>query len=356
MTVGFFSPLPPDRTGVAEYSESLLRALRRFGHVTVAPESANVNLYHIGNNQLHRSIYERALKTPGVVVLHDAVLHHFLLGSLSQDQYESEFVYNYGDWNRSLAASLWAGRALSGVDDRYFRYGMLRRLVERSLAIVVHNAAAAASVRAHVADANVVEIPHLFDPPSDVSPHDLRVPRGTVLFGIFGHLRESKRVLQVLRLWRRLPEPAHLLIAGEWVSRDLAKVVEPLLEHPRIHRVGFTPDREFWSLARRVDACINLRYPSAAETSGIGVRLMGLGRTVLATSGPEMAGYPPGSYLPIEGGLHEAASLELSLHWLLRSPSALRDIGAFAARHIAQCHSPEHVAGLYWQCLRDAIQ
>ena len=198
MTVGFFSPLPPARSGVADYSAALLRTL---------PEArvnadGDVNLYHLGNNQLHAPIYAKALARPGVIVLHDAVLHHFALGYFSYEQYVAEFIYNYGEWNRGLAESLWKNRARSAGDSQYFRYAMLRRVVEASRAVIVHNPAAAAIVRAHCPEARVVEIPMLYSPVP--MPHAADVERlradlgGTRIFGVFGHLRESKRIMTLL--------------------------------------------------------------------------------------------------------------------------------------------------------------
>src|ERR1035438_10034326 len=131
MTLGFYSPLPPARTGVADYAAALLAELRRHGPVDVAPERCDVALYHLGNNPLHAGVYRRALQQPGVVTLHDAVLHHFLLGQLDEMSYVEEFVYNYGEWNRGLAGELWRGRAASGTDPRYFEYPMLKRVAER---------------------------------------------------------------------------------------------------------------------------------------------------------------------------------------------------------------------------------
>ena len=96
MTAGFFSPLPPARTGVADYAGALLAELRRHGRVEVAPARSDAALYHLGNNGLHAEVYRRAMERPGVVVLHDAVLNHFYLGQLNEAQYVDEFVYNYG--------------------------------------------------------------------------------------------------------------------------------------------------------------------------------------------------------------------------------------------------------------------
>ena len=111
MKAGFFSPLPPERTGVADYAAALLAELRNHGPVEVAPTRCDAALYHLGNNPLHAGIYRRALAHPGVVVLHDAVLQHFLLGQLGETAYVEEFVYNYGEWNRGLGRELWRGRA-----------------------------------------------------------------------------------------------------------------------------------------------------------------------------------------------------------------------------------------------------
>lgn len=165
LKVGFFSPLPPARTGVADYSAELLRALKPLGQVDVNRSAAEISLYHLGNNPLHREIYRRALERPGVVVLHDAVLHHFFLGALKEREYAEEFVYNYGAWSEDLARDLWRRRSRSASDPEYFQYPMLKRVVERSLGAIVHNPRAAAMAAQHAPAAVVYEIPHLFAAP-----------------------------------------------------------------------------------------------------------------------------------------------------------------------------------------------
>src|ERR1700731_4892798 len=198
MKVGFHSPLPPARTGVADYSASLLTALRRLGSVELFPARADVRLYHIGNNMLHWNIYRRALAEPGVVVLHDALLQHLFMGALGEEAYVEEFVFNYGEWSRGLALELWRGKASSGLRPTYYQYPMLKRLAERSLAVIVHNPAAARVVRRHAPNAAVIEIPFLYTDPPQVEP--LRL--APFAFGIFGYLRESKRVTTALRAFQ----------------------------------------------------------------------------------------------------------------------------------------------------------
>ena len=361
MNVAYYAPLPPARTGVADYAAALLAALRRHGSVEPRARRADIALYHLGNNQLHGEIYRRALAEPGVVVLHDAVLHHFFLGALDRAAYVNEFVYNYGEWNRSLAEELWRGRSSSGFDRRYFDYPMLKRIAERSRAVVVHNPAAARMVREHVANAVVVEIAHLFAPPELPAGWEVArmrqsvgVPQSGFLFGIFGYLRESKRVPGILRAFaalRRAQPNAWLLVAGAFVSSDLERAVAPLLCGPGIVRLPYLAERDFWRAALAVDACINLRYPAAGETSGIAIRLMGVGKPVLLTNNAENTRYPETACLRIQPGVAEEDSLWHHMILLTSIQESAGEIGLRASGYIGERHQAARIAEQYWETL-----
>jgi glycosyltransferase involved in cell wall biosynthesis len=346
---------------VADYSAALLAELRRHGRVEISPSRCDAALYHLGNNGLHAEVYRRAIQSPGVVVMHDAVLNHFLLGQLNETAYVDEFVYNYGEWNRALGRELWRSRAGSAADERYFRYPMLKRAAEQARAVVVHNPAAAAAVKEHAGDARVVEIPHLFAPPP--LPDDaavlryrasLGVPPETFLFGVFGYLRESKRVVAVVESFARvhaeMPQ-AGLLIAGQFVSTDLERAIEPMLEAPGVWRLPYLQEREFWLAARAVDACINLRYPAAGESSGITVRMMGIGKPVLLSEGLESATFPEGACVRIATGLAERDSLRQHMILLTSMAEVARTIGQRGAGHIAAHHGVEQIGRQFWGLL-----
>jgi glycosyltransferase involved in cell wall biosynthesis len=365
MKAGFFSPLPPAPTGVSDYSAALLRALRKQGEVEVGAADADVALYHIGNNLLHRNIYRQALTHPGVVVLHDSVLQHFFLGMLDEGGYVTEFVYNYGEWTRSLALDLWKNRARSGADPLYFEYPMLKRLVETARAVIVHNPAAARIVQRHAPCGPVVEIPHLFISPElqdTVATLRFRAQLGlnarTLLVGVFGHLRETKRLPVVIRamerLWREGVD-AVLLVQGAFASSDLERSLAERLKHPRILRAGYLPDKEFWRWAAATDVCINLRFPTAAETSGIAVAMMGIGKTVVFSSGEEIARIPENACLRVDQGPAEDAMLTEYLRWLASNREAVMEIGRHASAHVVREHAAEKVAAAYWSVVGRAI-
>src|SRR5690348_11403515 len=86
MRVAFFSPMPPARSGIADYSEALAAALRPFVDLEVFTKADprfdaaryDAVVYQIGNNQWHDFVYETALQHPGVVVMHESNLHHLI--------------------------------------------------------------------------------------------------------------------------------------------------------------------------------------------------------------------------------------------------------------------------------------
>ncbi len=347
------APPPGARSGVADYAETLDRAFAAF------PRPA-FDLYHLGNNALHSAIYARALAKPGIAILHDAVLHHFLLGTLSRDKYIAEFVHNYGEWRRHLAEELWAERASSGVDPRYFRFAMLRRAVENSRAVVVHNPGAARIAREHGAQ-NVHVIPHFYVPaplPDRAETARFRqrlgIGQGTALFGIFGYLRETKRILPCIRAFRKLhaarPDTA-LLLAGDPVSGDLRRVLEAEAQYPAIHRLGHLTEADLRTATATIDCCLNLRYPAAGETSGIAIRMMGAGKPVIVTEGEENADIPEAACLRVASGVAEGPDLFNQMALVTGFPQVARDIGALARRHILEHHAPEKAVDRYRQVL-----
>ena len=110
-------------------------------------------------------------------------------------------------------------------------------------------------------------------------------------------------------------------------------------------------EREFWLAAGAVDACINLRYPLAGETSAIAIRLMGIGKPVLVTESEECSRFPADGCLRIASGVEERDSLWSHLVLLTSMAGVGRAIGQRGAGHIRNQHGLEQVARLYWDAL-----
>lgn len=363
MTFGFDSPLPPADSGVADYAGRLLAALRGSEALVLRPQRADRWLYHIGNNREHHGdIYARAVRERGVVVLHDAVLIHLLLSlSENEERFASEFAYNYGAWHEDLGKRLWRDRARSGADAAFFQYPMLKRIANAAQAVIVHNPKAAALVRDHAPEVRVVEIPH-FALEAEVDA--VRVeswrqrcgfPRSTYVFGVFGHLRESKRILPLLRVFerlRRLGADAGLIFGGRFQSEALERAAQPLLSTLGVRQFGYLREEDLRALIGLADCGVNLRWPAAGESSGIGLRLMAAGKPVILTRGAETEPFPEGTCIKVDAGLHEEDLLLASMRWLVDTPAAGRRMGALAREHLMRYHSLDRIANLYWEVLR----
>ena len=353
--------MPPARTGVADYSVALLTQLQKQTEIEIESITCDVPVYHIGNNQLHRSIYQRALRRPGVVVIHDAVLQHFYLGSFRKSEYIEEFIFNYGEFALHEAESLWLDRPLSAQDPRYFNRPMLRRVVSTASAVVVHNPAAAKAVREHAPLASICEISHLYEPgerPSDIRCTAFRDQIGAgqngFVFAIFGFLRESKRLNTILKTFERLHRmqpQTRLVVAGEFVSQDLERSSAEKLKQPGICRLSHLSPEDLKLAAASVDCCLNLRYPTAGETSGIAIRLMGAGKPVIVTEGEEWDRFPAEALFRIPSGAAEPEALFQAMATLTLRPDLARYMGSLAANHIQRYHSLSAAGTAYWNLL-----
>ena len=119
--------------------------------------------------------------------------------------------------------------------------------------------------------------------------------------------------------------------------------------------MGYLPEQEFWRWAAATDVCINLRFPTAAETSGIAVAMMGIGKAVVFSSGEEIARIPENACLRVDGGAVEEGMLTDYLRWLASDREAVMEIGQRAATHVTREHAIEKVAAQYWDVVGRAI-
>lgn len=377
MRIALVSPLPPAPTGVAEYTVRLRAALERYvaergGGFTFeatdsfTPDSLrafDARIYQIGNNGLHAAAYRAALEVPGIVVLHDAVLHHFLLGLLSEQEYRAEIVFNYGGWYGDVAAELWRDRGHAMADDRYFRYPLLRRLVEASRAVIVHNPKAAllarTALRTGSRTVEVVEVPHYVEVPERPPAQEiaakrkqLGIPAEALVVSCFGYMRPPKRLHSLLEAIRRVTFPCRVLIVGEFVSAGYEASLGELLSDPRVIRLPYVSDAEFWRLAAVTDVCVNLRYPSVGETSGVAMKMMGAGKPVLVTGGEEYSRFPELAVIRVDSGEAEAEMLAHFLQALATDAEMRGVVGRTAAAYVREHHGLERVAGEYLEAIR----
>lgn len=319
MRIAWFSPFPPVRTGIADASAELVAALRKRGFA-IDPypvESAHdfpwthrqhpydLIVYQFGNSSHHDYAWAYAVRYPGLVVLHDTHLHHaraaFLLRERRVADYRAEFAWNHPDVPGD-AAEL----AIAGFDSQlFYQWPMVRGLLSASRLVAVHGAATRAQLLdAATAASNVQLIP------SDkvvairlghgqlVSPDERQAARrrvratlgladDAVLFGLFGGLTPEKRIPQVLAAMRALQPhapSARLLLAGAAAAHyDVQAGIAADNLHDRVIVTGYLEEAELTAHLAACDVSLNLRWPTARETSGAWLRALAAGVPTIIT-------------------------------------------------------------------------
>jgi glycosyltransferase involved in cell wall biosynthesis/SAM-dependent methyltransferase len=367
MRLAYFSPLPPTPSGIADYSDALTQALHALAATTVfteAPAAFDASgfdryVYQIGNNPHHAFAYEMALKHPGVVVLHEANLHHLI----------AEITIRRGDWEAYLRECGYEGgaearahaervrRLETGPD--YEGVRMLRRLLESAEGIIIHSRYMEAEVRSAGYAGPVAVIPHgawVAEGDRNAYRRKLGLDEAAPLAGIFGFLKPYKRIAESLRAFRRLVRVmpnARMILAGE-PHPDFP--IEPLIVSmglsANVRMLGFTNPEDFTGYMAACDVAINLRYPTVGESSGTLLRAFGLGKAALVSDVGAFRELPDVCVkIPVGSG-EEDAILEY-LNLLLSRPDVARALGANARKYVERECRWESVARRYVEFLQD---
>jgi glycosyltransferase involved in cell wall biosynthesis len=358
--VAYYSPLPPERSGVAGYSALLLPALRARLDVGVArrrrrPPAADVALYHVGNNpEIHGWVVEALRRRPGVVVLHELVLHHLVVGMTlgrgDTDGYLRALERDAGPAGRRLGLDVIEGRFPPLWEIQPERFPLVGEVLDLATALVVHSRFVEERVRAAGFTGPIRRIAHPAPPPQRVDP--VRIDGGPVI-GSFGFVNAAKRVPQLLTAFaelRRSHADARLLLIGPTVPGfDLqAELSHVGLDRSEgVVRDEWVPEERFSSLMAACDVCVNLRAPTMGETSGSAVRSLALGRPLVTSDVGWFAELPDDVTLKVPVDEFEVATLTGALELLSGDDAARRTLGEHAAAYARREHDLERVADEY---------
>ena len=363
MRVAYYSPLPPSRSGIADYSALLLPALRERIEVVVAEPgrrapTADVCHYHIGNDpDAHGWILDALGRRPGVVVLHEYVLHHLIAGTTIGRRDGRGYL---AAMERELGV---AGRLLGlGVLDNLLpllwetqpeRFPLCGPVLDLATGLVVHSRFVERRARESGFGGPVWRIPHPAWPMEHVTP--AADVAGDPLIGCFGFLNMNKRVPELLRAFaafRQRRPGARLLLVGAAAERfDLDRRLERLGLGDGVERLDYVPEERLWSLMAACDVLVNLRYPTMGETSGSVIRGLSLGKAMIVSDVGWFAELPGGAVLKVPVDELEVPMLAAALELATDHRDAL---GREGRRFVEREHALGRVAGLYAEALEDA--
>jgi glycosyltransferase involved in cell wall biosynthesis/SAM-dependent methyltransferase len=355
MRVAFFSPLPPARSGIADYSEALIESLRPLVELEIfsgAKPAFDANqfdmtrfdiaVYQVGNNAHHDFVYETALRHPGVVVMHESNLHHLITDLTIRrgdwDAYVAECEYHGGAAARAFAERV---RKLE-VGPDYEGVAMTRRLLETARGVIVHSRFMRDETRTAGYRGPVAVIPHgAWIPRTDrrAYRHRLGLDGTSPLVGIFGFLKPYKRIAESLRAFRRLvrvaPAAKMILVGETHPEFPVNAMIRSMGLDASVRVLGFTPIDEFVGYLAACDIVLNLRYPTVGESSGTLLRSLGLGKAVMVSEVGSFQEFPDDVCLKVPVGAGEEDMIFEYLNLLVARPEAALALGERAKNYVA---------------------
>ena len=316
--LAWFTPLPPERSGIATYSVEVLDSLTESYDVDIVVDSSPLQLkeesgrrisahdflwrhrkdpydlivYQLGNATCHDYIWPYMFRYPGLVVLHDGQLHQARARLLFQqkryDDYRAEFEYNHPDAKCDIAY-LGISGFLGSLN--YF-WPMLRTVVNSAKVLALHNMTLVQDLKEQFPTVCIERIRMgVSDNSVTRSKEDLRakhnISKEAVVFAAFGRITPEKRISQAFRALAatsRLIPHVHLLLVGESAPYyDAVEEARRLGVADRVTFTGFVSNSDLDAYMSCVDVCLCMRWPSSGETSASWLRCLASGRATIVT-------------------------------------------------------------------------
>lgn len=399
--VAFFSPLNPQKSGISDYSEDLLPLLSEHleidlyvdGYALANPAIASrfpafdyrqfealeairnydSIIYQMGNSSFHEYIYQTLMKHPGVVVLHDVVLHglirHITVDRGRNDRFIEEMEFCYGEEGRCEAKRIIAeGLTLEK------RYGIAlnKRVVSAARGVVTHSEWARDEVRKHGLEVPVVTIRQGVESIDGGRLPEIRrralmrevgiPPFCPFVVASFGHIAVTKRPEVVVKAFARLlhtvPE-AFLLFIGELHLQELRDLIANLGVEASVRITGFvdaaTTGRHYLDYLRIVDTFVNLRFPTAGETSAAVLRVMSLGKPQIVSNLNQFREIPDECCWKLDLDAFEEDTLVAYLQELARNAPLRQVMGENSRHYVQKYHTLAQAAGGYVDFLESVL-
>jgi glycosyltransferase involved in cell wall biosynthesis len=241
----------------------------------------DVAVYNLGNFvPFHRDVYATQLVHPGIVILHDLVMHDFfanlyLARGCDHHEFVDHLAFSHGKAGKALGRGIVAHRRDPvGGDRESLRYPLARSAIHGALGVVVHGEFVRRQLAAF-ASVSVIKI-DFPTPPIGASPEKLPAKADLshvhlLTFGLVNPNKQSDLVIDAIGKSELLRERVIFTLVGECHSEDYRKKLRGLIETHHlegiVRMVGHKSDAELEALIHEADVIINLRNPHFGECS-----------------------------------------------------------------------------------------
>jgi glycosyltransferase involved in cell wall biosynthesis len=383
--IAYCSPVNPAPSGISDYSEELLPYLGQYADVTLyiedrlRPDNPRLAqhlevrplrrlerdqrrapyegiVYHMGNSPAHAGIWRAAQRVPGVIVLHDLVLHHFMLwyaANVHHDvqRYVRAMTARYGDDGAHMAQMMIRSRFTEAA----FRYPCCEPVVAAARGLIAHSRYVQSQVAAMRPELPTAVVPMGVPLSPDIERVAARgrlgLPQDGLILASFGHINAYKRLEPALRALAELrqtwPEARYLLVGSVSPHYDVAGLAQRMGLEDAVQITGYVPRAAFEDYVAAANICLNLRYPTAGETSASLLRLLGAGRPTLVSATGAFAELPHGVVAQVDPDASEGDLILAYCQLLATRPAIAAAMGRQARDYVAREHSLDAAAQGY---------
>jgi len=385
--LAYVSPLPPERSGISDYSAELLPALKPHYQITaITPEwkSAQVPpgidargvdwfaehaadfdriVYQFGNSTFHTHMFDLIGRYPGVAVLHD----FFLSGIVAHLSYTGartsmwdEYLYRSHGY-----AALKYKACQQETADSIWRYPANLPVVENALQVVVHSQYATA-LAAHWYGNEVAQhwrivpqlraaIPQAGGGVRAAARKRLGLATDAFVVCTFGMIGPSKLSSRLLDAWMQsdfAADPgAQLKFVGANQPSPYGDAMAARLGAcGNASITGFVEDGQYLDYLLAADVAVQLRTLSRGETSRAALDCMAAGLPLIVNRNGSMAEIPADCALQIADEFDDQDLVEAL--YALADPARRAQMSDRQRAHVENELSPGLVARRY----RDVIE
>jgi glycosyltransferase involved in cell wall biosynthesis len=364
LKVAYFSPLPPERSGIADYSALLLPALRERLDVEVvkrgtkrSPRGTDVALYHVGNSpEAHAWIVDALRRRSGLVVLHDFVLHHLVagvtIGRGDSDRYIDAMQRDAGVIGRLLAHGV-VDHVLPPIwEERAQDFPLAWEVLEHADGVICHSRYVEALARKYGYQGPIWVVPMPAWP--TVRTGERLLPEEPLpIIACCGHLNAAKRIPQLLAAFERVRSrfPDALLVLAGSAAPSLR--LDALGSEDGVLRLDYQDESDLWGVLADCDVSVSLRRPTMGETSGMAIRALSLGKPLVVSDAGWFSELPDSAVAKVPVDEYEVATLAATLERLAEDTGLRERMGSAALDHARREHDLDRVADLYLAALEE---
>jgi glycosyltransferase involved in cell wall biosynthesis len=240
--------------------------------------SFDIAIYNLGDHYiLHGSIFEVSRLHPGIIILHDLVMHHFFSGyyfikEKNRQAYIQALQFAHGDPGRQLGERVIAGEAGNiWEDETMLRFHMAKAALHGALGVVTHSRFALRQVEAFA----TYPTAHIHFPTPNMQRQGRPQPSQKVRLLSFGNLNSNKMlhaVIEAIGQHAELRQQVVYDVIGSGQQQYIARLNALIKQYQLLNVVklhGYQPGDVLHQYVQNADLVINLRNPHFGESSWV---------------------------------------------------------------------------------------